>query len=453
MSNLEHKPNLDEFQTNWSDFVVNHRERVNVYGTRIEDDRQVNKDGKITYSTYLNLDRLLSAQIPATRIPDERIFITTHQICELIFKQMLFDLEVIAQTASEAMKAFEEHGWKAEEINNSDFWVPALTACGRLVYFTTGLLNDTIHLLSYNKPPTFDSNEFRLFRENLIPASGFQSTQFRAIQAALGKQELLSVKIYPSGFYVKHYQENDKQTTDPKNDFYSSYYNLTDESSSETDTTYKEPVVSPASELILRSEIPFILSPDDMIQRFLATLAPSESENNASDLLFQKKDFKLSLERLRRTAELQKKDARMKKLYRKKSDYVDDVMKYASESVRMIEEQENTRRTQFGNTQVGLNVLKQKLPKHPIFKIIDLLIKTDMALHSKRQSSFLTKHRKFVRKRIKEVNYYAKSFGNKPQVDGTGGGGAVYLRLMHLQFILKFPALIGVDRNRNRLHF
>src|SRR5690349_4885120 len=57
-------------------------------------------DGRrlLDYHTYIGLERLLSCQTPTSTVPDERVFIITHQLFELAFKQMIFDLGVISAT-------------------------------------------------------------------------------------------------------------------------------------------------------------------------------------------------------------------------------------------------------------------------------------------------------------------------------------------------------------------
>ena len=49
--------------------------------------------GRLDYGTYLELETLLSAQHRRTDAHDELLFITVHQVYELWFKQLLFELE------------------------------------------------------------------------------------------------------------------------------------------------------------------------------------------------------------------------------------------------------------------------------------------------------------------------------------------------------------------------
>src|SRR6187549_1464951 len=53
----------------------------------------------LTYWDYIHLDTLLSLQNPKTSFPDERVFITYHQITELYFSLVLSELKQIAERA------------------------------------------------------------------------------------------------------------------------------------------------------------------------------------------------------------------------------------------------------------------------------------------------------------------------------------------------------------------
>ncbi len=50
----------------------------------------------ITYWDYINVDALLSLQIQRTQLPDEMIFIMYHQINEILFKMILWEIEQVA---------------------------------------------------------------------------------------------------------------------------------------------------------------------------------------------------------------------------------------------------------------------------------------------------------------------------------------------------------------------
>jgi hypothetical protein len=88
---------------NWWQFSIDPEQRGDRIMTGPAGRREVNPplpDGRrlLDYHTYLGLDRLLACQTPGSLVPDERVFIITHQLFELAFKEMIFDLSVIAAT-------------------------------------------------------------------------------------------------------------------------------------------------------------------------------------------------------------------------------------------------------------------------------------------------------------------------------------------------------------------
>lgn len=114
----------------------------------------------LTYWDYTHLDTLLSLQTPKTRIPDERIFIIYHQITELYFKLIL---QAIDQVATE------------EELSLS-FIKRQVTRINQ--YFDALVSSFDIMVNGMDKA------EFLKFRMSLLPASGFQSAQYRMIEIA-----------------------------------------------------------------------------------------------------------------------------------------------------------------------------------------------------------------------------------------------------------------------------
>jgi|APTNR8051073442_1049403.scaffolds.fasta_scaffold10181_6 tryptophan 2,3-dioxygenase len=119
----------------------------------------------LTYWEYIHLDTLLSLQNPRTPLPDERIFILYHQITELYFKLIIQAIEQLI---------FEE---KPEVA----FFKRQLQRVNR--YFEH--LIDSFDVMVDG----MDKAEFLQFRMSLLPASGFQSGQYRKI-------EILSADLY-----------------------------------------------------------------------------------------------------------------------------------------------------------------------------------------------------------------------------------------------------------------
>ena len=126
------------------------------------------------YSDYIELDNILNSQHPKSFQSledgnDEMLFIIIHQVYELWFKQILFELELV------------RHIFIRGRINdNSDDLsrvVQKLKRVGKILE----LINQQVSVLE-----TMTALDFLEFRNLLLPASGFQSKQFRLIEARLG---------------------------------------------------------------------------------------------------------------------------------------------------------------------------------------------------------------------------------------------------------------------------
>ncbi|MFT7588209.1 MAG: tryptophan 2,3-dioxygenase [Limisphaerales bacterium] len=112
----------------------------------------------LTYWDYIHLDTLLSLQNPKTAFPDEKIFIIYHQITELYFKLILNEIE---QLAYDEKLNGETFSVRMKRINN---------------YF-----QHLVHSFSI-MIDGMDKDQFLQFRMSLLPASGFQSGQYRMIE-------------------------------------------------------------------------------------------------------------------------------------------------------------------------------------------------------------------------------------------------------------------------------
>lgn len=111
----------------------------------------------LTYWDYINLDILLQLQQPRTPIPDENIFIIYHQITELYFKLCLLEIDQIdAESFTEA-----DLGKRVARMN---------------AYFENLVRSFAIMV------DGMDPKQFLQFRMALLPASGFQSAQYRKIE-------------------------------------------------------------------------------------------------------------------------------------------------------------------------------------------------------------------------------------------------------------------------------
>ncbi len=124
----------------------------------------------ITYWDYIHVDALLGLQIQRTQLPDEMVFIMYHQINELLFKMVLWE---IAQVS------------KCEQITPQKFSMH-LDRVSR--YFD--LLASSFEIMAKG----MEQEQYNKFRHTLTPASGFQSAQYRKIEFA--STELINLIDY-----------------------------------------------------------------------------------------------------------------------------------------------------------------------------------------------------------------------------------------------------------------
>lgn len=116
--------------------------------------------GSLTYSGYLKVSELLKLQQPLSNpvAHDELLFITIHQVYELWFKQILFELDALT-----------------ENLQQHDYPL-SLRRLDRVNEIFRVLVQQ-VDILETMTPV-----EFNRFRKNLNPASGFQSAQFRELE-------------------------------------------------------------------------------------------------------------------------------------------------------------------------------------------------------------------------------------------------------------------------------
>lgn len=126
----------------------------------------------LTYWDYTHVDTLLSLQNPKTDFPDELIFIMYHQITELYFKLALHEFEQIANNGKIVLPSGENAGWNTNL--NPVFFRERLTRINR--YFEA--LTKSFAIMVEGMEP----DQFLKFRMALLPASGFQSAQYRMIE-------------------------------------------------------------------------------------------------------------------------------------------------------------------------------------------------------------------------------------------------------------------------------
>ena len=114
----------------------------------------------ITYWDYIQTDALLNLQIQRTKLPDEMVFIMYHQINELLFKMILWEIQQVSH---------------AEQLT-ATFFSERLLRISR--YFD--MLTSSFNIMTLG----MEIEQYLKFRNTLAPASGFQSAQYRKIEFA-----------------------------------------------------------------------------------------------------------------------------------------------------------------------------------------------------------------------------------------------------------------------------
>lgn len=138
----------------------------------------------LTYWEYIQVDTLLSLQKPRTDFPDEVIFIGYHQITELYFKLIQHELN---QLASRGLRADAESLKRLKRV---------------IAYFKH--LSQSFEVMVEGMEP----EQFLAFRMALLPASGFQSAQFREIEFKLTSLDRLLEDVTRTEFEGKSTEEH-----------------------------------------------------------------------------------------------------------------------------------------------------------------------------------------------------------------------------------------------------
>jgi len=128
--------------------------------------RRFGEEGReLSYGTYLKVPELLRLQQGLSQEHDELLFIVAHQVYELWFKVVLFELEAARERIDADDLFFARHHLQR-------------------VHVIEQLLVEQIDVLE-----TMSPQDFLAFRSKLAPASGFQSVQFREIEFLSGLKE------------------------------------------------------------------------------------------------------------------------------------------------------------------------------------------------------------------------------------------------------------------------
>lgn len=130
----------------------------------------------ITYWDYIMPDALLNLQIQRTTLPDEMVFIMYHQINELLFKMILWEIDQVSNNENIDAAFF------TEKLRRVSRYFDMLST-------SFDIMGDGMELEQYMK-----------FRNTLTPASGFQSAQYRLIEFA--STELINLIDYRFRFTI-----------------------------------------------------------------------------------------------------------------------------------------------------------------------------------------------------------------------------------------------------------
>jgi len=139
------------------------------------------------YGDYLQLDKILGAQdLQSEKYGDaaheEMLFIIVHQVYELWFKQVLHELNAVIDT-------FNQETVKDQQLTL------VVHRLQRVIQIQK-LMNDQIAIME-----TMTPQQFLSFRDYLVPASGFQSIQFKRLEISLGLKRDFRIDFDKQSFY------------------------------------------------------------------------------------------------------------------------------------------------------------------------------------------------------------------------------------------------------------
>src|SRR5262245_10466091 len=139
--------------------------------------------GQVRYETYLQLDKLLSAQQPLSETPehDELLFIIQHQVAEIWFKLILHELDA------------------AIECLKTDQLPRSIKILNRVKQVQHQLINQ------WSVLATLTPTEYSAFRDVLGTASGFQSPQYRLLEFKLGNKDRALLSRF--SHHLEYYRE------------------------------------------------------------------------------------------------------------------------------------------------------------------------------------------------------------------------------------------------------
>ncbi|MEO6489340.1 MAG: tryptophan 2,3-dioxygenase family protein, partial [Ferruginibacter sp.] len=149
----------------------------------------------VYYGEYLQLDKIIEAQKPVSfedgkeKAHDEMLFIIIHQAYELWFKQVLFEVSSVLEIMNKP------------SINDNS---PELQTIVHRMQRIVTILKVLVHQIDILE--TMTPMDFLDFRDMLRPASGFQSWQFKKLEARLG---LKFEQRHGQQYYVSQLNQKD----------------------------------------------------------------------------------------------------------------------------------------------------------------------------------------------------------------------------------------------------
>ncbi len=270
--------------------------------------------------------------------------------------------------------------------------------------------------------------EFYSFREYLKPASGFQTAQFRLIQRALGKSNLLSIKLYPAKEYWGNYESKDDAGP----------VGIVDSVILREDAAIASP--STGSPTALTAKL------DELAHQVLERLGKfGTPKQKTSDITFiSQRDVENSIESFKRLLSghrnKQEQDGK-KELDADEKDRV--AIAVFSDSLIAAVEAENDRRRSLKTSHIGAVYLHHDAAYSYLSQVLNNLVSADTALHGKQSDSFLSIHSDLASMRIHDIEEFAEQNNKAKPSSGTGGGGVPYLGFVRTILIPLFPALIA----------
>lgn len=157
----------------------------------------------LSYNRYLRVPDLINLQdcLSDPAHHDELLFITVHQAYELWFKQILHELDAAIQFLGENR-------------------LPPATRALRRIVDIEKLLVSQIHVLESMTPISFLA-----FRDQLNPASGFQSMQFREIEFSSGLKDPEILKEFSDDAFARGRLERRLSTPSLSDAFFDALHN------------------------------------------------------------------------------------------------------------------------------------------------------------------------------------------------------------------------------------